>query len=72
MVRPRMAAAKFHRKNDSSRTLFLTWYTIWCSSWRPRNEPHDIPRLASRKSLLGGSYSHPRQGITLQDLVFAR
>lgn len=56
-----------------SRTLLLTWYTIWCSSSRSRNKQQDFPELASQESLLGGgSCGRPGRDTTLQELTFAR
>lgn len=52
-VRPSNGLGRISRINDSTHALPLTLYTIWCSSAQPRNESHDIPRLASRKSLEG-------------------
>ena len=38
LVRRSNGCGEFHINNDSARTLFLTWYTIWCSSWRRKNK----------------------------------
>ena len=72
---PRSSERAFWRwrvSNDSARTLFLTWYTIRCSSSCSKNRRRDILIRKLRISLGSSSCCHPIRDAVLQELTIAR